>query len=189
MARSVIDCHMAPHRMPHQDRLVAAEVLLQQLEIVVERTDDEFFRIVGSPVTSKVECNHEEALGEVRCQVIPPMCVRAAAVQKNELAFCCVSPGEVVKVGNAIALRRKFYGMGLHGAPEPISGRRVAQAWTLAERRRLFALCLRPTGFLRFVRIRPRDGVPPAFGTSSLAWIRKKVPSSRFSAHYGPFFV
>lgn len=90
--------------MPDQYHVVAAQVLDQEFEVLVERADYEIVGIVRNAVSSEVERDDKETIRKMRRDVVPPVRVRTTAMQEDELWFARITPRQIVQRGRANSL-------------------------------------------------------------------------------------
>ena len=78
---------MGAHRVPDEGRVGRSQMLEDGLEIALETTRLDAFRVVRVAVAAKVDGDHVEPDGEGRGDVVPPVRVGTAAVEEDELGM------------------------------------------------------------------------------------------------------
>ena len=97
---------MGPQRVSDEDRRLGAHFIEDRPEILLEGSREALSGAVRIPVTTEVEGDDVESLGEGRRQVPPPVGVGPRPVEQDEGWSAPISPAERVQL-DAVQLRTR----------------------------------------------------------------------------------
>lgn len=114
MPGRVIQGDLGSHGVSHQGDRVRAQVSAERLEVGVEGSYFEFFRVVGVTVAAKIQRDDVMLPGKISGDVIPPMGVGTSSMKEHERGAFRLPPGEKVQGYSGLRRILESFASGFH---------------------------------------------------------------------------
>jgi hypothetical protein len=88
----VVESDLSPHGMADNHDIALSQIVAKRFQVGVERSDSQFFRVIGVSVPTKIECNHMMMLRQSGCDVVPPMGIGTASMEQSDDGAAGLSP-------------------------------------------------------------------------------------------------